>query len=177
MDRSIYEFADFIEKRCFLPGEHSKLDDIHSDIYNSILDSKITDEEVIEMKSSTKANCGIPIPLFMIVVNSIVTMLSWLLNKVFLTTYPTCWSAVIKCLPKKGKLDILNLRGIGLMDPLAELYDALLKRRLERWLKVTEQQTTYQKGKGCCMNVFLSSMLNFYLSRDKGFFIHWYNRF
>ena len=109
-DASCNEFADFIEKRCFLPGEHSKFDDIHSDIYNPILDFKITDEEVIEtarsMKSSCKARCGIPVPLFMIVINPIVTMLSWLLNKVFLTTYPTCWSAVIKCLPNKGKLDI-----------------------------------------------------------------------
>ena len=89
----------------------------------------------------------------MIVINSIVTMCSWLLNKVLLTTYPTCWSAVIKCLPKKGKLDIPNLHGIGLND-LAKLYDAILKQHLERWLKVPEQQTAYQKGKGCCMHVF-----------------------
>ena len=45
-DASCNEFTDFIEKRCFLPGEHSKFDDIHSDIYNPLLDSKITGEEV-----------------------------------------------------------------------------------------------------------------------------------
>ena len=166
-DASCNEFVAFVEERCSLPKEHSNYDDIHSDIYNPLLESKITEQEIIDtaksMGSSSKARCGIPVPLFMLVISSIVTMLAWLLNKVFLATYPTCWSAIIKCLPKKGKLDVPNLRGIGLKDLLAKLYDAILKRRLDRWLQVPDQQTAYQKGKGCYVHVLLSSMSNIYL--------------
>ena len=90
----------------------------------------------------------------MLVIYSLITPLTQLFNKVFHTTYPKCWSAVMKCLPKKGKLDIPNLRGIGLKDLFAKIYDSILKRRLERWLDVPIQQTAYQKGKGCSLHVF-----------------------
>ena len=61
-DASCNELTEFVEERCSLPKEHSNFDDIHSDIFNTILDSKITEEEVIDtarsMKSSSKARCG-----------------------------------------------------------------------------------------------------------------------
>ena len=60
----------------------------------------------------------------------------------------------MKCLPKKGKLNIPNLSGIGLKDLVAKIYDAILKRRLEKWHHIPKQQTAYQKGKGCYMHVF-----------------------
>ena len=47
-DASLNEFTDFIEKRCSLPKEHSKYEDLNSSIFNPILDSKITEEEVLE---------------------------------------------------------------------------------------------------------------------------------
>ena len=140
-----------------LPAEHSDFKDIHSDIFNPILDAKITRKEVLETATRMKlssAKCGIPVSLFMLVINYIVTLLTYIYNDIFLTKYPKCWSAVIKCLPKKGKLDIPNLRGIGLKDLFAKLYDAILKRRLEKWLNIPQQQTAYQKGKGCYLHVF-----------------------
>ena len=165
-DASRNDFADFIEERCSLPMEHSKFDDLKSNTFDPILDSRMTEDEVLRaaksMKYGSKARCGIPLPLLLLIFSSISTVLARIYNKVFLTSYPKCWSAVIKCLPKKGKLDIPTVRGIGLKDLLAKLYDAILKRRLERWLQVPSQQTAYQKGKGCYMHVFKAmSMLNY----------------
>ena len=157
-DAMCNDFADFIEERCCLPAEQSFFSDIKTKTKNTLLDSKITEDEVISaarrMKSSSSSKCGIPIPLFMLTILSFVTVLTKALNNIFFTKYPKCWSAVIKCLPKKGKLDIPNLRGIGLKNLFAKLYDAILKNRLEKWLKIPQQQTAYQKGKGCHMHVF-----------------------
>ena len=139
-DATVNEFADFLEERCSLPADHSTYTDIHTNIFNPLLDSKITDEEVLDaakrMKPSSKAKCGIPVPIFMLVITSIVTLLTKLFNQVFLSKYPRCWSAVMHCLPKKGFLNIPNLRGIGLKELFAKLYDAIIKNRLQKWLAI-----------------------------------------
>ena len=38
-------------------------------------------------------------------------------------------------------------------DILAKLYDYIVMLRLQKWLRIPEQQTAYQKGKGCIMHV------------------------
>ena len=158
VDATVNEFADFLGERCSLPGEHSTYHDIHTNVTDPLLDSRITEEEVLNvagrMKSSSKAKCGIPIPLFMLVITTILPLLTKVFNKIFLSKYPSCWSAVMNCLPKKGLLNIPNVRGIGLKDLFAKLYDAILKRRLQTWLDIPEEQTAYQKFKGCFMHVF-----------------------
>ena len=158
VDATVNEFADFLGERCSLPAEHSTYSDIHSNLTDPLLDARITDEEVLNvamrMKSSSKAKCGIPVPLFMLVITSILPLLTKVYNQIFLSKYPRCWSAVMNCLPKKGVLNIPNLRGIGLKDLFAKLYDAILKRRLQAWLDIPVEQTAYQKFKGCFMHVF-----------------------
>lgn len=158
VDATVNEFADFLGERCSLPAEHSTYNDIHSNVTDPLLDARITNEEVLNaamrMKSSSKAKCGIPIPLFMLVITSILQLLTKVYNQIFLSKYPRCWSAVMNCLPKKGVLNIPNLRGIGLKDLFAKLYDAILKRRLQTWLHIPDEQTAYQKFKGCFMHVF-----------------------
>ena len=163
-DATVNEFADFLEERCSLPADHSTYSDIHSNITNPLLDSEFTEEEVLHaarnMNTSGKAKCGIPVPVFMMVITSIVTLLTKVFNQIFLTKYPSCWSAAMNCLPKKGLLNIPNLRGIGLKDLFAKLYDAIIKRRLQRWLDIPEEQTAYQKFKGCYLHVFFVRCLS-----------------
>ena len=158
VDATVNEFADFLGDRCSLPAEHSTYTDIHSNVTDPFLDARITDEEVLNvamrMKSSSKAKCGIPVSLFMLVITSLLPLLTKVYNQIFLSKYPRCWSAVMNCLPKKGVLNIPNVRGIGLKDLFAKLYDAILKRRLQAWLDIPEEQTAYQKFKGCFMHVF-----------------------
>ena len=135
-DASCNEFADFIAERCYLPTKRSNYNDIQSNIFNPTSDGKITEDEVFKagnkMKRGSKSKCGIPLPLFMLVINSIITPMTFIFNKIFISSYPTCWSTVIMCLPKKGKLNIPNLRGIGLKKLFAKVYDTILQRRLER---------------------------------------------
>ena len=158
VDASVNEFADFLGERCSLPAEHSTYADIHSNVFDPMLDARISEKEVLDaavrMKSSSKAKCGIPVPLFMLVITLILPLLTKLYNQVFLSKYPKCWSAVMNCLPKKGVLNIPNVRGIGLKDLFAKLYDAILNRRLLSWLAIPDEQTAYQKLKGCFMHVF-----------------------
>ena len=111
-------------------------------------------EAARRMNPSSKAKCGIPVPVFMLVISSILTLLTKVFNEVFLSKYPKCWFAVMYCLPKKGLLNIPNLRGIGLKDLFAKLYDAIIKQRLQKWLDIPEEQTAYQKFKGCYIHVF-----------------------
>ena len=150
--------SDFIGKRCSLLADHSTSADIRTNVSNPLLDARISDGEVLDaarrMKASSKARCGIPVPLFMLAVTSILTLLTNVFNQIFLSKYPKCWSAVMKCLPKKGLLNIPNLRGIGLKDLFAKLYDSVLKRRLQKWLDIPPEQTAYQKEKEAHMHVF-----------------------
>ena len=122
------------------------------------LDSKVTEDEVLtaarRMNRNSATKCGIPVGILLSVIYPLLGILTLLLNKVFLSTYPESWVPFIFCLPKKGKLNIPNVRGISIKPLLAKLYDAILSNRLQRWLKIPEEQTAYQKGKGCSLHVF-----------------------
>ena len=156
---NVNEFAEVLEKR--LPKEDTFYDDINTNIFNPITDSKITDSEVLssvhKIKKNSSSKCGIPIQLLLFVIPFIVNMLSSVFNSIFVgenDKYPSIWKAMMKCLPKKGKLDMLNFRAIGMKPLLAKVYDFILLRRLMAWFKIPVEQTAYQKGKGCYMHVF-----------------------
>ena len=152
------EFADYLEKRCTLPYEHSNFEGIESKIFDPNLDSRITSDEIIEgvkkMNRQSSSRCGIPLSLLMLVINSMLGILVHFFNMVFTSKYPMSWFPFISCLPKKGKLNIPFVRGISLKVILAKIYDTILKNRLERWLKIPIEQTAYQKGKFAGLHVF-----------------------
>ena len=152
------EFANYLEDRCTLPYNHSNYEAITSNIFDQTLDSKVTEDEVLtaarRMNRNSAAKCGIPVGILLSVIYPLLGILTLLLNKVFLSTYPESWIPFIFCLPKKGKLNIPNVRGISIKPLLAKLHDAILSNRLQRWLKIPEEQTAYQKGKGCILHVF-----------------------
>ena len=85
-DATVNEFADFLEKRCSLPADHSTYTDIRTDVSNPTLDARISEAEVLDaakrMKSSSKARCGIPVPVFMLVVMSILSLLTNVFNQI-----------------------------------------------------------------------------------------------
>ena len=158
---SINEYADYLEQRCSLPVEHSLYNDIETNVFNPITDSRITEAEVrdcaYKMKRNSASKDRIPVQMLLILIPSILSILSTAFNNIFIGVtkcYPPFWKAMMKCLPKKGKLNILNFRAIGLKPVLAKLYDSILLKRLTRWLQIPEEQTAYQKEKGCYMHVF-----------------------
>ena len=152
------EFANYLEKRCSLPYEHSDYKGIESNTFDPNLDSKITGEEILEgakkMNRSSAARCGIPLNLLLLVIQSMLGVLVPFFNSVFTSSYPSSWVPFVLCLPKKMKLNIPCVRGISLKVILAKIYDTILKNRLERWLTIPEEQTAYQKGKACYLHVF-----------------------
>ena len=152
------EFAEFLEARCSLPYEHSSYDGIKSDIFDAEMDGMITAEETLYaakgLNKKSMSRCGIPVGALLSVLNPILGLLVTMLNAVFTGTYPKTWAPFIVCLPKKGKLNIPFVRGINLKQLLAKLYDAILKNRLVKWLKIPIEQTAYQKFKGCYLHVF-----------------------
>ncbi len=152
------EFADYLEKRCSLPAEHMNFEGIKSQVYQPDLDGPITGTEVLDaakdMNKQSSSKCGIPLPLLLAVINLILGTVVNLFNKVFTAKYPSSWVPFICCLPKKMKLNIPFVRGISLKAILAKLYDAVIKNRLEKWLKIPEEQTAYQKKKNCALHVF-----------------------
>ena len=111
-------------------------------------------EGAAKMNKSSAARCGIPLNLLLLVIQSMLGVLVPFFNSVFTSTYPSSWVPFVLCLPKKMKLNIPCVRGISLKVILAKIYDTILKNRLERWLKVPEEQTAYQKGKACYLHVF-----------------------
>ena len=152
------EFADYLEYRCSLPYEHTKYDDITTNVFDPTLDSHITNEEVLtaaqKMNRKSAARCGISVKILLSIIHPLLNILTFLLNKVFLSTYPKNWIPFIFCLPKKSKLNIPYVRGISIKALLAKLYDSIIKERLQKWTKFLEEQTAYQKGKGCILHVF-----------------------
>ena len=152
------EFATYLEDRCTLPYEHSNYDDIISHTYNELTDAPMKNEEVSiairTMNRGSAAKCGISLSHLLVVLTPILGILTLLLNTVFTSDYPATWIPFICCLPKKGKLNIPNVRGISLKELLAKVYDAVLKNRLTKWLLIPIEQTAYQKFKGCFLHVF-----------------------
>ena len=106
------------------------------------------------MNKQSASKCGIPLPLLLAAINLMLELILLLFNKVFTSKYPSMWIPFICCLPKKMKLNIPFVRGISLKPLLAKLYDTIIKNRLEKWLKIPEEQTAYQKEKSCALHVF-----------------------
>ena len=152
------EFADYLEKRCSLSAEHMNFEGIETEIYRPDLDGPIVDKEVLDaaydMNKQSSSRCGIPLPLLLTIIHLMLGVVVNLFNKVFTSKYPKSWIPFICCLPKKMKLNIPCVRGISLKVILAKLYDTVIKNRLVRWLVIPEEQTAYQKKKGCGLHVF-----------------------
>lgn len=152
------EFADYLEERCSLPFDHSYYEDINTNTVNETLDSRIEEEEILNgiktMNKGSAAKCGISVGHLLAVLTPLLWLLTLLMNTVFTSKYPATWVPFICCLPKKGRLSVPYVRGISLKPLLAKIYDAILKNRLTKWLKIPEEQTAYQKGKGCYLHVF-----------------------
>ena len=154
------DFANILEERSSCPTKET-YDDITTNVSNQMLDGDITEEEikaaVKKMNKNSKSNTGVTIGLLVLVLNHISHILVCLYNNIFhgkKDKYPRNWSSAISCIAKKGHFNLCTFRGITMKDILAKVYDYILMLRLQKWLQIPEQQTAYQKGKGCINHVF-----------------------
>ena len=64
--------------------------------------------------------------------------------------------SILSVIPKIGNLALpTNYRGIQLQPLLANLYDRILSNRLLEWVKINNEQTAFQKGKGTIDHIFI----------------------
>ena len=79
----------------------------------------------------------------------------------FVTEYPTMLSvSLLSVIPKIGNLRLLsNYRGIEMQPLLSDLYDKTLSNRLLQWVKISPEQTAFQKGKGTINQIFLLRLI------------------
>ena len=155
------EYAEVLEKRSSCKAGEDFFEDINTNIFNPVLDGRITKEEIEaaakKMKRSSKSNTGISSSLLLLVLNNLLLLLTTLFNNIFMglyDKYPSNWLSAVKCIGKKGQFNIAVFRGISMKEILAKLYDSVLMTRLQKWLWIPHEQTAYQKGKGCAMHVF-----------------------
>ena len=155
------EFAEVLEKRSSCRNGEDIFDDINTNTFIPSLDGRITASEIQtaaqQMNRNSKSNTGISANFLLLVLDKLLVLLLTLFNNIFRGVndkYPLNWLSAIRCISKKGKFDLTNFRGITLKEILAKLYDCILMNRLQKWLQIPDQQTAYQKGKGCVMHVF-----------------------
>ena len=80
----------------------------------------------------------------------------------FVTVYPTCYQcrSLLSVIPKVGNLRLpSNYRGIQMQPLLSILYDKILSNRLLLWVKISPEQTAFQKGKGTIDQIFLLRLI------------------
>ena len=106
---------------------------------------------------------------------------SWIvfLAQLFTTVFysariPNRWglSRLIVLFKKGDKTDCNNYRGISVTDTFAKLYDIILARRLETWMKPSREQAGGQRGRGCTEQILsLRLLFDYAISRKKKLFI------
>ena len=106
--------------------------------------------------------------LHMLPVTMLLHLLS-ILNLVFWTVYPACWTpAKLVMLFKKGNsFDCNNYRGISIINCLAKLYDYMLNNRLIRWYKPCREQAGAQAKRGCIEHIVSLRLLFEYCKRSR----------
>ncbi len=121
-----------------------------------MLDDPISEAEVcdkINRMSPETAPCtdGIPLGTFRYLTDQWIWLLTFLLNLIFLGTYPEAWClAMFFTIFKKGLSCIPgNYRGISILNALCKLYDGILNKHFILWFKPDIEQAGAQEGRGC----------------------------
>ena len=143
-------------------GEFKKILNLQSDVTIPILDDPITQSEVEDaMDDMKKGGYDFPLPVVNILRQLFLPALVTLMNIMFFVKYPIQLAvSLLFTIPKSGNLSIAtNFRGIQMMKSIACLYDRIVNTRLLSWIRVSDVQTAYQKGKSILIHLFTMRLL------------------
>lgn len=149
---------------------------VDSGIHMPITDEPIQPREVSDAIETIKPNksggpSGIsPGILKTLPVNWIIFLAGLFTIIFYSATLPVSWcvSRLIVLFKKGSKNDCNNYRGISVMDTFGKLYDLILCRRLEMWMKPSREQAGAQKGRGCTEQILgLRLLFDYAISRKK----------
>ena len=149
----------------FKPTDDKECDmimDLQSNVTIPMLDDPITQSEVEDaMDDMKKGGYDYPLPVVNILRQLFLPALVLLMNLIFFVKYPIQLAvSLLFTIPKSGDLSIAtNFRGIQMMKSLACLYDRIVNTRLLAWIRVSDVQTAYQKGKSILIHLFTVRLL------------------
>ena len=138
--------------------DEDNLETLVSNVTIPITDDPISSVEVqVASHQMKKGGYDYPISVLKILLSTVMSIILLLLNTILFNVYPSklCVS-LLSVIPKSGNLSLpTNYRGIQMQPLLANLYDRVLANRLIQWVKINDEQTAFQKGKGTIDQIFI----------------------
>ena len=169
------DIAEVFQRKCQLEYKETKFHDI-TNTMDDEQDREITEEDIEtaanKLRNNTKSADDISTNIVKLILPIIMSVLLILFNSVFkggINSYPIIWISLMLALPKKGKLELPNCVPlcITMLNQFAKMYDLILLERLMKVIKIPKEQTAYQKGKGCFINVARIRFLKLIVAKTK----------
>ena len=134
------------------------IETLESTTYIPLTDDPITLEEIVSASNSMKkGGFDYPREVLQVVLSSISAVVLLLFNMILYNSWPSklCMS-LMSLIPKAGNLRLpTNFRGIQMQPLFANLFDRIVGNRLMQWIKISDEQTAFQKGKGTLDQLFI----------------------
>ena len=139
----------------------SKVEDLKSEIHIPLLDDPITEPEMeTALKDMKNGGFDHKVDLFRIIVKTLSPLILLLMNILFFVAYPkSLATSLLTAIPKKLNAVIPHFRGIQMMKALGVLYDRIITNRLEKWIKVNDVQSAFQKLRSTLHQIFTIRLL------------------
>lgn len=148
---------------------------------DSLLDSRITDAEIIRSVNSLRGSCasgldGICVEMLQSTVHISLPYLNKLFNHILDNgNFPAEWSEnMIVPIHKKGSVNNPNnFRAISLVNSISKVFTKILSTRLSEWCEdndvIDESQAGFRRGYSTIDNIFsLNAVIQKYLSKRRG---------
>ena len=155
---SVYEMSEHFQSLYDPIDDEEDINSLSSPVSIPITDDPITSKEIMdESRNMQKGGYDYPYSVLKVLVTTILPIILLLMNTIFTSTFPSKLAvSILSLIPKAGNLSLpTNYRGIQMQPLLAVLYDRILTQRLIRWVKISDEQTAFQKGKGTIDQIFL----------------------
>ena len=160
---SVDEFCNYFEDLYSCEkDEVTKISSLQTNVSIPILDDPISVPEVDEaLKSMKNGGYDYNLPVLYILFTCFTNSLLLLLNIFFFTKYPIQLAlSLLTVIPKKGSMLLpKNYRGIQMLRALGSLYDRIIARRIYTWMNIEPEQSAFQKGKSCMLQIFTLRIL------------------
>ena len=149
----VEELASHFEE-LYQPPVNEKNEDLvnlEANTFIPALDDPITEPELHHaVNLIKKVGFDFPPQVLQALMMSISPIMVTLMNMLFYVKFPMNLAmSVLSAIPKKGNLSLpQNYSGIQIMPLLACVFDRIIALRLIGWMKVSPEQTAFQKGKG-----------------------------
>ena len=155
---SIKELAEYFTTLYEPIDNDGNLQDLKSDVSIPVTDDEISSEELRKAaQQMKKGGYDYPTSVLRLLTSTLMIPLLFLFNNILFNNYPKKFCiALMSVIPKIGNLSLpTNYRGIQMQPLLANLYDRILANRLIQWVKISDEQTAFQKGKGTLDQIFI----------------------